>query len=101
MVLYLEEGFSFYLKQGKMKNVDDLINMTVNYGSPRIRPLLMAVGMNIIGLIPILLSYDVGADVAKRISAPLWGGLITLTISTLLIIPAIYVIWRSRQFKTH
>lgn len=99
MVLYLDEGFLDYTQKGEMKNINDLINMTVNYGSTRIRPILMAVGMNILGLIPILLSEDVGADVAQRISAPLWGGLITLTISTLLVIPAMYVIWRGRQLK--
>lgn len=97
MVLYLEEGFSKYSRQGIIKNTDDLVFMVVEYGSSRIRPILMAVGMNILGLIPILLSTDIGSDVAKRISAPLWGGLITLTISTLLIIPAIYVIWKSRR----
>ena len=63
-------------------------------------PLLMAVSLNILGLVPIMLSTGVGADVAQRVSAPLWGGLITLTIMTLLVIPAIYAVWRGRRMAS-
>jgi Cu(I)/Ag(I) efflux system membrane protein CusA/SilA len=42
----------------------------------------------------------IGSDVAKRIAAPLWGGLVSLTVLTLAVIPAIYVIWRERQLRT-
>ena len=41
----------------------------------------------------------IGSDVAKRIAAPLWGGLVSLTILVLLVIPAIYVIWRGFQLR--
>jgi hypothetical protein len=44
---------------------------------------------------PVLLDDGVGADVAKRIAAPMWGGLVSLTLLTLLVIPAMYVVWRS------
>jgi len=50
-------------------------------------------------LLPIMWSGGVGSDVAKRIAAPLWGGLISLTILTLLVVPAIYVMWRSIQMR--
>ena len=103
MMVYLDEGFKKWSKAGRMRSLEDLISMVVDHGAARVRPLLMAVGLNIIGLIPIMMSTGVGSDVAKRISGPLWGGLITLTILTLLVIPAIYVIWRSfglpRQVK--
>ena len=50
---------------------------------------------NVFGLLPILLGTGVGSYVAKRIAAPMWGGLVSLTILTLLVIPAVYVVWRS------
>lgn len=94
MMVYLDEGFREWSKEGRIRSKEDLITMVVEHGSARVRPVLMAVGLNIIGLVPIMFATGVGSDVAKRISAPLWGGLITLTILTLIIIPAVYVIWR-------
>ena len=64
-------------------------------GAKRVRPMLMTVMTNVFGLLPILLDTGVGSDVAKRIAAPMWGGLVSLTILTLLVIPAVYVVWRS------
>lgn len=51
------------------------------------------------GLFPIMLSTGVGSDVAQRIAAPLWGGLVSLTLLTLLVIPAVFVIWRSFSLR--
>jgi Cu(I)/Ag(I) efflux system membrane protein CusA/SilA len=59
----------------------------------------MTVMTNIFGLLPVLLDTGVGADVAKRIAAPMWGGLVSLTLLTLLVIPAVYVIWRSFELR--
>jgi Cu(I)/Ag(I) efflux system membrane protein CusA/SilA len=97
MVVYLDEGFNKWKGEGRLNTREDLKKMVVEHGSSRVRPLLMAVGLNIMGLIPIMFSEGVGADIAQRISAPLWGGLISLTLLTLLVIPAIYVIWRQYQ----
>lgn len=62
-----------------------------------VRPLLMTVGMNILGLLPVMLDTGVGSDVAKRIAAPLWGGLVSLTLLTLVVIPALWLLWRERS----
>ncbi len=94
MVMYLDEGYAEWSQQGRLKNMNDLITMTIEHGSSRVRPLLMSIVLDIVGLVPIMLSTGVGADVAKRIAAPLWGGLITLTILTIFVIPAVYVMWR-------
>lgn len=99
MMVYLEEGFKLWKEKGRMRSLDDLKEMTIEHGSSRVRPLLMAVALNIMGLIPIMLSKGAGSDIAKRIAAPLWGGLVSLTLLTLLVIPAIYVIWRARTLK--
>jgi Cu(I)/Ag(I) efflux system membrane protein CusA/SilA len=97
MVFYLDEGFTQWVREGRIRTTKELIEMVVDYGGSRVRPLLMAVGLNILGLIPIMMSTGVGSDVAQRIATPLWGGLVSLTLLTLFVIPAVFVIWRSFQ----
>jgi Cu(I)/Ag(I) efflux system membrane protein CusA/SilA len=99
MVVYLDQAWSEGRASGSVTGSDTLIAACVEAGSKRVRPLLMTVMTNIFGLLPILLDDGVGADVAKRIAAPMWGGLISLTALTLLVIPAVYVIWRSYQLR--
>ena len=103
MVVYLDEAWTEGQKAGGFASVDNLIGAAVEAGSKRVRPLLMTVMTNIFGLLPVLLDTGVGSDVAKRIAAPMWGGLVSLTLLTLLVIPAMYVVWRSvglRRGKT-
>jgi Cu(I)/Ag(I) efflux system membrane protein CusA/SilA len=99
MVVYLDEAWKEGRGSGKIVSVSDLVGACVEAGSRRVRPLLMTVMTNILGLLPVLLDKGVGADVAKRIAAPMWGGLVSLTALTLLVVPAIYVIWRSFQLR--
>jgi Cu(I)/Ag(I) efflux system membrane protein CusA/SilA len=99
MMVYLDQGYTTWRKEGRLKSLSDLIDMTVESATLRVRPLVMTVGMNIVGLIPVMIDTGVGSDVAKRIAAPLWGGLISLTILTLAVIPAFYVIWRGYQLR--
>jgi Cu(I)/Ag(I) efflux system membrane protein CusA/SilA len=96
MVIYLDEGWRRWREEGRLRTVEDLIAMTLESASGRVRPLLMTVVMNIVGLVPVMVGTGIGADVAKRIAAPLWGGLVSLTLLTLAVIPALYVIWRER-----
>jgi copper/silver efflux system protein len=95
MVVYLDQAWKEGRASGAISNVDSLVAACVDAGSKRVRPLLMTVMTNIFGLLPVLLDDGVGADVAKRIAAPMWGGLVSLTALTLLVVPAIYVVWRS------
>lgn len=99
MMVYLEEGYEKWKKEGKLTTVAELETMTIEHGTYRIRPLIMAVALNIFGMLPILWSTGVGSDVAKSIAVPLWGGLLSLTFLTICVIPAIYVIWRSFELK--
>ena len=62
----------------------------------RVRPKLMTVIAIMAGLMPILWSQETGADVMKRIAAPMVGGMMTSTVLTLLVIPAIYSLWKER-----
>jgi Cu(I)/Ag(I) efflux system membrane protein CusA/SilA len=99
MVVYLDEGFRKARDAGRLRTTRDLIDAMIESATLRVRPLLMTVGMNIVGLIPVMIDKDIGSDVAKRIAAPLWGGLVSLTILTLVGIPVLYVIWRGFQLR--
>jgi Cu(I)/Ag(I) efflux system membrane protein CusA/SilA len=95
MVVYLDEAWAEGRANGTITTVPELASAALEAGAKRVRPMLMTVMTNVFGLLPILLDDGVGSDVAKRIAAPMWGGLVSLTILTLLVIPAIYVVWRS------
>jgi Cu(I)/Ag(I) efflux system membrane protein CusA/SilA len=100
MLLYLDLAYEKWRKEGKLKSLPDL-RESIMYGAvKRIRPKMMTVSVILAGLIPIMFSYGTGADVMKRIAAPMVGGVVTSTILELVIYPAIYMIWRSREFKT-
>jgi Cu(I)/Ag(I) efflux system membrane protein CusA/SilA len=95
MVVYLDDAWHEGRTNGTIRTVPQLIDRSLDAGAKRVRPLLMTVMTNVFGLLPILLDTGVGSDVAKRIAAPMWGGLVSLTILTLLVIPAVYVVWRT------
>jgi Cu(I)/Ag(I) efflux system membrane protein CusA/SilA len=99
MVVYLDEGWNEARQAGRIRSTSDLIDTAIGSATLRVRPLLMTVGMNIVGLIPVMIDTGIGSDVAKRIAAPLWGGLLSLTVLTLMGIPVLYVIWRGFQLR--
>ncbi len=99
MIIYLDEAFHAYQKAGKMKTQHDLFE-AITYGAvQRVRPKLMTVSMITFGLVPALWAHGAGAEAIQRIAAPMIGGLITSTILTLEIVPAIYSLWRGRQVE--
>jgi len=100
MLLYLDIAYEKWRREGRLKSLQDL-RESVMYGAvKRIRPKILTVSVILAGLVPIMFSHGTGADVMKRIAAPMVGGVVTSTILELLIYPAIYMIWRSREFKT-
>lgn len=99
MLVYLEEAFHTYQAAGRMKTQYDLFE-AITYGAvQRVRPKLMTVSTTLLGLLPLLWAHGAGADVMQRIAAPMIGGLITSSILTLEIVPAIYSIWRGRHVQ--
>ena len=99
MVVYLDDEWNEGRQKGTIQTLGELLDRSLEAGSKRVRPLLMTVMSNVLGLLPILLDTGVGSDVAKRIAAPMWGGLVSLTILTLFVVPAVYVVWRSFQLR--
>ena len=75
----------------------DLYNAILEGAVQRVRPKMMTVSTTIIGLLPVMWSTGIGSDAMKRIAAPMVGGMISSTVLTLVIIPAVYYLWRSRE----
>ena len=99
MILYLDEAFHAWQRAGRMKTQHDLFE-AITYGAvQRVRPKLMTVSMVTLGLVPALWAHGAGAEAIQRIAAPMIGGLITSTVLTLEIVPAIYSLWRGRQVE--
>src|SRR5260221_5428778 len=99
MLLYLDLSWERFRAEGRMNSLSDL-NACVREGAvQRIRPKMMAVCAILFGLLPIMWSsdYQAGADVMKRIAAPMIGGIITSAVLNLLVYPVIYVMWRQRH----
>ncbi|MDD5594495.1 MAG: efflux RND transporter permease subunit, partial [Candidatus Margulisbacteria bacterium] len=96
MIVYLDEAYARRKAEGKMNNLSDLYEAVMEGAVQRLRPKLMTVGANIFGLMPVMLAVGIGSDVMKRIAAPLIGGLISSTILTLMVLPAIYTIWKNK-----
>lgn len=99
MLVYLEEAFHDFKRRGQMNNQHDLFH-AITYGAvQRVRPKLMTVTTTILGLVPIMLSHGTGSEIMQRIAAPMIGGLVSSTILTLEIIPAIYSIYRQKDVQ--
>jgi len=99
MILYLDHAYERRKKAGKIRDLNDIIWAHMEGTVMRVRPKLMTVGTAMMGLVPLLWATGTGADVMKRIAAPMVGGLISSTFLTLEIIPVVYTYWRLWQIN--
>jgi Cu(I)/Ag(I) efflux system membrane protein CusA/SilA len=99
MLLYLDHAWDKFRDQGRMNTMGDLRVAVIEGAVQRIRPKVMTICAILFGLLPIMWSPTTqsGADVMKRIAAPMIGGVITSGVLELLLYPVIYVIWRKRH----
>ena len=97
MIVYLDEAFHRHQREGRMNSLHDLFEAITEGAVQRVRPKVMTVMCILMGLLPLMWAHGSGAEVMRRIAAPMIGGLITSTILTLEIVPAIYSFWRQRQ----
>jgi Cu(I)/Ag(I) efflux system membrane protein CusA/SilA len=99
MLLYLDLAYDEWKKSGRLRTREDLKEAVMSGAVKRIRPKIMTVSVILAGLVPIMFSHGAGADVMKRIAAPMVGGVITSTILELVIYPAIFMIWKERELR--
>ncbi len=98
MLMYLDLAFEERVKKGQMNSFADLKDAVIEGAVHRVRPKLMTVAALFMGLIPIMWSTGAGADVMKRIAAPMIGGLVTSFLMELLIYPVIFYLWKQRTY---
>ena len=89
-----------YRREGRMNSIGDLSAAVIEGTVDRVRPKLMTVATTLIGLLPIMFGSETGTRVMKRIAAPMVGGLVSSTILTLVVLPAIYYLWKKRSLGT-
>jgi Cu(I)/Ag(I) efflux system membrane protein CusA/SilA len=94
MLLYLDLAFDEKKKAGAMKTRQDLDEAILHGAVKRVRPKVMTVACAFFGLVPIMWSSGTGADVMKRIAAPMIGGLFSSFAMELLVYPAVYLLWK-------
>ena len=99
MLLYLTLAHRTHVAAGRMRTMADLEESIVEGAARRIRPKAMTVVAMIAGLLPLLWSHGAGADVMKRIAAPMVGGLVTSFALELLVYPALFAIWKKRSLE--
>jgi Cu(I)/Ag(I) efflux system membrane protein CusA/SilA len=94
MLLFLDLAYDDAKRKGLMRSLADLHEAIIHGAVKRLRPKMMTVTAAMIGLMPIMWSIGTGADVMKRVAAPMVGGLATSFILELLVYPPIYLLWR-------
>ena len=99
MIVYIDQAFARRLRGPGIESLQDIIEAHSEGTVQRVRPKLMTVATMLIGLLPLLWATGSGADVMKRIAAPMVGGLISSAFLTLELIPVIYTYWRYAQLQ--
>ena len=97
MLLFLDLSHDEYKKNGMLNTRSDLVEAIIHGAVKRVRPKAMTVFAAMLGLLPIMWSMGTGADLMKRIAAPMVGGLATSFIMELLVYPAVYYLWRRKE----
>jgi Cu(I)/Ag(I) efflux system membrane protein CusA/SilA len=99
MLLYLDGAFEEARRAGTIRTRTDLVDAVYNGAVKRVRPVVMLGTVITAGLLPIMWSHGTGADVMKRIAAPMVGGVVTAVVVVLVVYPAIYYIWRGWRLE--
>ena len=103
MLVYLEQSLEeqrhLAWEEKRQMEKADLRRAVINGALLRVRPIMMTVATIIAGLLPIMLGTGTGSEVMRRVAAPMVGGMVSATLLTLVVLPAVYLLWRSRCLK--
>jgi Cu(I)/Ag(I) efflux system membrane protein CusA/SilA len=99
MVVYIDEAFHRRVREGLIRSRDDIVAAHAEGTVQRLRPKIMTITTMAAGLLPLLWADGSGAEIMKRVAAPMLGGLATSAFLTLEVLPVLYTIWRGRQLR--
>ena len=97
MLLYLDQAIEEFAREDKLHSVENLRQAIIQGALLRIRPKAMTVSVILAGLLPVMVITSTGADVMKRIAAPLVGGMLTAPLLSLILIPVVYAWWQAKR----
>jgi Cu(I)/Ag(I) efflux system membrane protein CusA/SilA len=105
MLVYLNQALQQRIDAAQQAqrdlNADDIHQAVISGALLRVRPIMMTVATIIIGLLPIMLGSGTGSEVMRRIAAPMVGGMVSATLLTLVVIPAVFLIWKQRGISSN
>ena len=96
MLAYLDQAFRRHAETGRV-SIETVRRAVIDGALRRLRPIVMTVAATIGGLLPIMFGGGTGSEVMRRIAAPMVGGMVSATLLTLVVIPALYLLWRSHR----
>lgn len=99
MVVYIDAAFHRRVREGRLRSRDDIVAAHAEGTVGRLRPKLMTITTMMAGLLPLLWTEGAGAEIMKRVAAPMFGGLVTSAFLTLEVLPVLYTLWRTRQLN--
>ncbi len=101
MLVYLNQAYRHMLDECKLHNINPreatLVHAVLHGAGMRIRPVMMTAAAIVVGLLPILYGSGTGSEVMSRIAAPMVGGMVSAVLLTLLVVPAVYFLWRRQS----
>jgi Cu(I)/Ag(I) efflux system membrane protein CusA/SilA len=99
MVVYIDAAFHGRLREGLIRTRDDIVAAHAEGTIRRLRPKVMTITTMAASLLPLLWAEGPGADIMKRVAAPMIGGLASTAFLTLEVLPVLYTLWRNRQLR--
>jgi len=103
MLVYLNQALQQHIKEAsdsqRPLNANDIRQAVISGALLRVRPIMMTVAAIIAGLMPIMLGSGTGSEVMRRIAAPMVGGMLSATLLTLVVIPAVFLLWKQHNVK--
>jgi copper/silver efflux system protein len=97
MVVYIDEAFHRRVREGRLRSREDIVAAHAEGTVQRLRPKIMTITAMAASLLPLLWADGAGAEIMRRVAAPMLGGLLTSAFLTLEVLPVLYTIWRYRQ----
>jgi Cu(I)/Ag(I) efflux system membrane protein CusA/SilA len=99
MVVYIDQAFHQRVRAGRVSGREDIVEAHAEGTVRRLRPKLMTITTMAVALLPLLWAEGAGAEIMRRVAAPMIGGLATSAFLTLEVLPVLYTLWRTRQLR--